>query len=128
MAKIKLVRHRRGWGLGKRPSKLFGKESPKKELLATGESSDGKRKKAEEMRKGFLAVYVGRELRRFEIPASYLSKPEFVELMEGAAQEFGFEQEGGLRVPCEEDQFEELLSRCMTMEKLESKSKRGIFI
>lgn len=79
------------------------------------------------MRKGFIAVYVGRELRRFEIPANYLSKPEFAGLMERAAQEFGFEQEGGLRVPCEEDEFEELVSRCMTIEKLESKSKRAVF-
>lgn len=129
MAKIKLLKQRGWWSvtpLRKKNSKIF-KESPKKELLSAGESSDGKRKNTEEMRKGFIAVYVGRELRRFEIPANYLSKPEFAGLMERAAQEFGFEQEGGLRVPCEEDEFEELVSRCMTIEKLESKSKRAVF-
>ncbi|XP_058113128.1 indole-3-acetic acid-induced protein ARG7-like [Magnolia sinica] len=59
--------------------------------------------------KGYVAVYVGPEMRRFVIPVSYLCSPHFRALMERAADEFGFEQEGGLRIPCEEETFEELL-------------------
>ena len=35
--------------------------------------------------------------------------PEFSPLMEMAKEEFGFEQAGGLRIPCDIDEFEEIL-------------------
>ncbi|KAK3035529.1 hypothetical protein RJ639_034734 [Escallonia herrerae] len=71
-------------------------------------------------KKGYLAVYVGKErMRRFVIPASYLSLPEFRALMDGVADEFGYQHHhqqqgcGGLRIPiCEEDDFQDLLNRC----------------
>uniref|UniRef100_A0A0D9WTT4 Auxin-responsive protein n=1 Tax=Leersia perrieri TaxID=77586 RepID=A0A0D9WTT4_9ORYZ len=59
--------------------------------------------------KGYFAVYVGEEARRFVVPTDYLREPAFRELMERAADEFGFAQSGGLRVPCDEVQFEDLL-------------------
>ncbi|KAL5200115.1 hypothetical protein ABZP36_021318 [Zizania latifolia] len=59
--------------------------------------------------KGYFAVYVGDEARRFVVPTSYLREPAFRDLMEHAADEFGFAQAGGLRVPCDEADFEELL-------------------
>ncbi|KAJ0985186.1 hypothetical protein J5N97_003542 [Dioscorea zingiberensis] len=62
-----------------------------------------------EVPKGCLAVYVGEHMRRFVIPASYLCRPEFQTLMEKVAEEFGFEQTGGLRIPCNEETFEEIL-------------------
>ncbi|XP_041001717.1 auxin-responsive protein SAUR22-like [Juglans microcarpa x Juglans regia] len=63
--------------------------------------------------KGFLAVYVGTtELRRCVIPTSYLSMPDFRILMEKAADEYGYEQEGGLRLPCEEEDFKKILLKC----------------
>ncbi|KAF8025329.1 hypothetical protein BT93_F2233 [Corymbia citriodora subsp. variegata] len=76
--------------------------------------------------KGSLAVYVGPKLRRFVIPASYLSVPEFRNLMERVAEEVGFEQEGGLQIPCcEEEDFEEILARCMASLQMMSKPKRN---
>lgn len=62
--------------------------------------------------KGYLAVYVGPELRRFIIPTSYLSHSLFKVLLEKAADEFGFEQSGGLTIPCEIETFKFLLN-CM---------------
>ncbi|KAJ1260728.1 hypothetical protein BS78_10G254700 [Paspalum vaginatum] len=61
--------------------------------------------------KGYFAVYVGEESRRFVVPTGYLREPAFRDLMERAADEFGFEQAGGLRVPCAEEDFEDLLRR-----------------
>ncbi|KAK3131209.1 hypothetical protein QOZ80_6BG0503480 [Eleusine coracana subsp. coracana] len=61
--------------------------------------------------KGYFAVYVGEESRRFVVPTGYLQEPAFRDLMERAANEFGFAQAAGLRVPCDEDDFEDLLSR-----------------
>uniref|UniRef100_A0A0E0ADZ8 Auxin-responsive protein n=1 Tax=Oryza glumipatula TaxID=40148 RepID=A0A0E0ADZ8_9ORYZ len=61
--------------------------------------------------KGYFVVYVGEEARRFVVPTGYLREPAFRDLMERAADEFGFAQAGGLRVPCGEDDFEDLLRR-----------------
>lgn len=62
--------------------------------------------------KGYLAVYVGPELRRFIIPTSYLSLPVFKVLLEKAEEEFGFDHKGGLTLPCEIETFKYLL-QCM---------------
>lgn len=61
--------------------------------------------------KGYFAVYVGQDSRRFVVPTDYLREPAFRDLMERAADEFGFAQAGGLRVPCDEEDFEDLLRR-----------------
>ncbi|EXB94757.1 hypothetical protein L484_003321 [Morus notabilis] len=62
--------------------------------------------------KGYLAVYVGPELRRFIIPTSYLSHSLFKVLLEKAEEEFGFDHGGGLTIPCEIETFKYLL-KCM---------------
>ena len=69
--------------------------------------------------KGYFAVYVGAEARRFVVPTSYLSQPAFRELMERAAEEFGFDQAGGLRIPCREEDFQ------ATVAALEESRRRG---
>ncbi|OEL30218.1 hypothetical protein BAE44_0008770 [Dichanthelium oligosanthes] len=56
--------------------------------------------------KGYFAVYVGAEARRFVVPTSYLRQPAFRDLMERAAEEFGFAQAGAIRIPCQEEDFE----------------------
>ncbi|CAN6227275.1 unnamed protein product [Urochloa humidicola] len=61
---------------------------------------------AGEVPKGCFAVYVGAEARRFVVPTSYLRRPAFRELMERAAEEFGFNQAGGIRIPCREEDFQ----------------------
>ncbi|XP_073274619.1 protein SMALL AUXIN UP-REGULATED RNA 10-like [Primulina huaijiensis] len=62
--------------------------------------------------KGYLAVYVGLELRRFIIPTSYLGDPLFKVLLEKVEEEFGFDHSGGLTIPCEIETFKYLL-QCM---------------
>ncbi|PSS02057.1 Auxin-induced protein like [Actinidia chinensis var. chinensis] len=59
--------------------------------------------------KGYLAVYVGPELRRFIIPTSYLTDPVFKVLLEKVEEEFGFNHSGGLTIPCEIETFKYLL-------------------
>lgn len=49
--------------------------------------------------KGFLAVHVGEEMKRFVIPTNYLSHQAFSVLLKEAEEEFGFQQEGILRIP-----------------------------
>ncbi|KAK7320760.1 hypothetical protein VNO77_30531 [Canavalia gladiata] len=59
--------------------------------------------------KGYLAVCVGEELKRFIIPTEYLGHEAFQILLREAEEEFGFQQTGVLRIPCEVSVFESVL-------------------
>lgn len=62
--------------------------------------------------RGYLAVYVGPELRRFIIPTTYLSHSLFKVLLEKAEEEFGFDHSGALTIPCDTETFKFLI-KCM---------------
>ncbi|RDX63137.1 Auxin-responsive protein SAUR72, partial [Mucuna pruriens] len=59
--------------------------------------------------KGYLAVCVGKELKRFTIPTEYLGHQAFQILLREAEEEFGFQQTGVLRFPCDVAVFESIL-------------------
>lgn len=64
--------------------------------------------------KGCLAVSVGKEddkeeVKRFVIPMDYLGHPSFQILLREAEEEFGFQQQGLLKIPCEVPVFEKIL-------------------
>ncbi|KAE8125961.1 hypothetical protein FH972_020721 [Carpinus fangiana] len=59
---------------------------------------------------GYLAVYVGPERKRFVIPTRFLNLPVFVGLLARAEEEFGFQGNGGLVLPCEAGFFSEVLN------------------
>ncbi|KAK1324784.1 hypothetical protein QJS10_CPA01g02348 [Acorus calamus] len=60
--------------------------------------------------KGHFAVYVGENRSRFIVPVSFLSHPEFQSLLRRAEEEFGFDHDMGLTIPCEEVVFRSLTS------------------
>ncbi|GAV74345.1 Auxin_inducible domain-containing protein [Cephalotus follicularis] len=59
--------------------------------------------------KGHFAVYVGENRSRYIIPISWLGHPEFQSLLQRAEEEFGFNHDMGLTIPCEEVVFRSLL-------------------
>lgn len=59
--------------------------------------------------RGYLAVYVGADLHRFIIPTTYLSHSLFIALLEKAEDEFGYNPNGGLRIPCDIESFKSIL-------------------
>ncbi|KAL5554221.1 hypothetical protein UlMin_041622 [Ulmus minor] len=59
--------------------------------------------------KGYLAVCVGKEMKRFIIPTEYLGHQVFGILLREAEEEFGFQQEGVLKIPCQVSVFEKIL-------------------
>ncbi|KAL1324261.1 auxin-induced protein 15A [Arachis ipaensis] len=68
--------------------------------------------KSVEVPKGYLAVYVGENQKRFVIPISYLNQPSFQDLLSQAEEEFGYDHPmGGLTIPCSEDVFQQITSR-----------------
>ncbi|KAK6944679.1 Small auxin-up RNA [Dillenia turbinata] len=66
---------------------------------------------------GFLAVYVGEERCRFVIPTRFLNLPLFVSLLNKAEDEFGFQSNGGLVLPCQVNLFKLLLEFLLMDEK-----------
>uniref|UniRef100_A0A7N0T018 Uncharacterized protein n=1 Tax=Kalanchoe fedtschenkoi TaxID=63787 RepID=A0A7N0T018_KALFE len=60
--------------------------------------------------KGHFPVYVGKNSTRYIVPISFLTRPEFQILLQLAEEEFGFDHDMGLTIPCEEDVFESLTS------------------
>ncbi|KAI4316913.1 hypothetical protein L6164_024842 [Bauhinia variegata] len=60
--------------------------------------------------KGHFVVYVGENRSRYIVPISFLSRPEFQNLLQQAEEEFGFDHERGLTIPCEQVVFESLTS------------------
>jgi len=69
-------------------------------------------RKGLEVPKGYLAIYVGDKMRRFMIPVSYLNQPSFQQLLSQSEEEFGYDHpNGGLTVPCKEDEFLNVISQ-----------------
>lgn len=59
--------------------------------------------------KGYLAVCVGKDLKRYVIPTEHLRHHAFGMLLREAEEEFGFHQAGVLKIPCEVGVFEMIL-------------------
>lgn len=60
--------------------------------------------------KGHFVVYVGENRSRYIVPISILSRPEFQTLLQRAEEEYGFDHDMGLTLPCDEELFESLTS------------------
>ncbi|KAK9134787.1 hypothetical protein Syun_014117 [Stephania yunnanensis] len=59
--------------------------------------------------KGHFALYVGSEETRFVVPTSYLKNPVLQELLDKAAEEYGFDNHDRIVLPCEASNFEKLM-------------------
>lgn len=59
---------------------------------------------------GHLPVYVGDEMQRYVLSTTLLGSPVFVQLLNKVAEEYGYEHEGVLHIPCNVPDFEILLA------------------
>ncbi|GLU02535.1 hypothetical protein SLE2022_197820 [Rubroshorea leprosula] len=66
----------------------------------------------EDVKEGHFAVIAenGEEPRRFVVPLSCLTHPRFLKLLEKAAEEFGFNHDGALTIPCDPSELETILA------------------
>ncbi|KAF8378807.1 hypothetical protein HHK36_030156 [Tetracentron sinense] len=66
----------------------------------------------EDVKEGHFAVIAvdNGEPKRFIVPLNYLTHPVFVTLLEQAAEEFGFDQEGALTIPCRWSELDRILA------------------
>ncbi|KAJ8513081.1 hypothetical protein OPV22_003515 [Ensete ventricosum] len=60
--------------------------------------------------KGYVPVVVGvgKELRRYVVSVGAFKHPCFVGLLDMAAREFGYQQKGVLRIPCDAQHFDQV--------------------
>ncbi|KAL5577411.1 hypothetical protein UlMin_019110 [Ulmus minor] len=58
--------------------------------------------------KGHFVVYVGKEMKRFVLPLCYLKNSIFQQLLEKAADEYGFNNINGIVLPCDESTFRKI--------------------
>ncbi|KAE8680915.1 Auxin-induced protein 15A [Hibiscus syriacus] len=82
-----------------------------KHILKKCSSSFGyghERSLPDDVPKGHFDVYVGENRSRYIIPISWLDRPEFRVLLQRAEEEFGFNHDTGLQIPCEEVVFRSL--------------------
>ncbi|WJX75904.1 hypothetical protein P8452_59389 [Trifolium repens] len=59
--------------------------------------------------KGHMVVYVGRkeeEINRVMVPVIYFNHPLFGELLRQVEEEYGFNHQGGITIPCRFTEFE----------------------
>ncbi|KAK1387898.1 Auxin-responsive protein SAUR41 [Heracleum sosnowskyi] len=59
---------------------------------------------------GHLPVYVGQEMQRYIVSTTLLGSPIFVQLLNKVAEEYGYQLEGVLHIPCNFRDFETLLT------------------
>jgi len=78
--------------------------------------------------KGHCAVYVGSERCRFVIPTTYLNHSLFRVLLEKAEEEYGFDHQMGLTIPCEEVAFHYLTSMLGKKEEVPATLKLDEFL
>ncbi|CAN8271356.1 unnamed protein product [Cochlearia groenlandica] len=60
--------------------------------------------------KGHFPVYVGQHRSRYIVPITFLTNLDFQCLLRRAEEEFGFDHDMGLTIPCDELFFQDLTS------------------
>lgn len=65
-------------------------------------TTDQRRRRAP---KGHFVVYVGEGMKRYELPLSCLKNPKLQQLLQKAADEFGFNAQTGIVLPCDDSTF-----------------------
>ncbi|KAL8218407.1 hypothetical protein R6Q57_021780 [Mikania cordata] len=74
----------------------------------------------EDVKEGHFAVIAvdGYKERRFVVHVSYLKHDSFVKLLERAAEEYGFDHEGAVVIPCRPSELERVMAQQEVQEKM----------
>lgn len=93
-------------------SLLLGRKSSSNYMEQTHEEVCDSTPVPEDVKEGHFAVIAveGDKPKRFVVPLSYLTHPTFLRLLEQAAEEYGFDHEGALTVPCRPGELERILA------------------
>ena len=79
------------------------------------QQDSSERRRGRRAPKGHFVVYVGEGLKRYELPLSFLKNPRLQQLLQKAADEFGFDGQNGIILPCDDSTFQtitEFMTNC----------------
>lgn len=72
--------------------------------------------------KGYVPVLIGTgkeaALQRFLVSVEVFEHPRFIELLDMAVQEFGYQQKGVLSIPCDPEQFRQVFQLAAAKEAI----------
>ncbi|KAK3022862.1 hypothetical protein RJ639_046049 [Escallonia herrerae] len=107
MSKLRMSSNKRS---GSVKSLLLGKKSAS-HMDKFEEVNDSMTTVPDDVKEGHFAVIAmeADELKRFVVPLSCLTHPSFLRLLEQAAEEYGFNHDGALTVPCRPNELERML-------------------
>lgn len=76
----------------------------------------------ERVPKGYVPILVGKDeiMERFHVHVKLFSDPCIVVLLDMAADELGYKQEGVLRIPCDTDHFRRVIGTVLSKEEVTS--------
>ncbi|KVI00099.1 auxin-responsive protein SAUR50-like [Cynara cardunculus var. scolymus] len=79
------------------------------------ESFSGQETVPKDVKEGHFAVIASDDYneRKFIVPIAYLRCPSFLRLLERAAEEYGFDHEGALMIPCPPSELQWILEEQM---------------
>ncbi|KAF8012606.1 hypothetical protein BT93_I0691 [Corymbia citriodora subsp. variegata] len=89
---------------------ILKKCSSLRKRSSNGYNNDEEAGLPEDVPKGHFAVYVGENRSRYIVPISWLDHPKFQSLLQRAEEEYGFDHDMGITIPCEEVVFRSLVS------------------
>lgn len=80
---------------------------------SSGSGDDAAASVPNDVKEGHFAVIAedGDETKRFVVPLSCLTNPAFLRLLEQSAEEYGFDRDGALIIPCRPNELEMLLAQ-----------------
>ncbi|KAL3324946.1 hypothetical protein AABB24_038851 [Solanum stoloniferum] len=89
----------------------LGAEFDSQHQHTQSDQNDSSNNVPEDVKEGHFAVIAvdEDELKRFVVPLKCLTHPSFLKLLEQAAEEYGFDHDGALTVPCRPSEFERIL-------------------
>ncbi|QHN93288.1 hypothetical protein HN51_052027 [Arachis hypogaea] len=106
--------HQSTMAMRKSSSRLASQTTMIKQMVKRCSSLGRKQQQqGEDVPKGHFVVYVGgvgEKRSRYILPISFLSTPQFQILLHQAEEEFGFDHQMGLTIPCQQHVFESLTS------------------
>ncbi|KAJ0089126.1 hypothetical protein Patl1_31524 [Pistacia atlantica] len=89
---------------------LSKKSKDYRRLVMSDEKDHHHHHQSVKVRRGYVAIYVGDEAKRYEVPVKYLSFPPFLELVkQSVGDDFDTQIDGPINLTCTTETFDELL-------------------
>uniref|UniRef100_A0A803LIE2 Uncharacterized protein n=1 Tax=Chenopodium quinoa TaxID=63459 RepID=A0A803LIE2_CHEQI len=87
---------------------------PRYSRLGCEEVNNDDDQRQEAQKRGYIPIMVGKceeEEERFMVPLGWMKHPSIVDLLQLAANEFGYHQQGVIHIPCKPHQFRVVIEK-----------------